>query len=197
MNSFFGVVLILLAVNSSAYASSLGLDTEPPIVESSFAFIDYFEFFPDGDLSTFGAVVDFTDGASPVGVTKISFGVGFDLADPTAGATGGFDILDENGLFLGGDLLAVGFSNDVIEFQFGSLTGAGAGNFNSSVLMVIAFDDVLGANPFASLIDGNSYVASISIANVKAASPVPEPTGLPLFALGLALVGWFSRRRRW
>ena len=194
MKFLFASALMVVAANSSVHAAPLGLDTEAPIIESSFAFVDYFEFFPDGDLSAFGAEVDFTDGVSTNGFTEIGFGVGFDLADPTIGASGGFDIFDEDGLFLGGNLQAVGFSEDLIEFSFGDLTGAGASSFNSSVLMTVAFDDVLGPNPFDALIDGNAYVASILISNVTDVSTVPAPAVLPLLLSALGIMAW-SRRR--
>ncbi|SIO45964.1 VPLPA-CTERM protein sorting domain-containing protein [Rhodovulum sp. ES.010] len=172
-----------------AQAASLGLPTGAPSLSSSAAFIDYIEFAPDGDLSTFGAAVDSTDGVSPTGLTEIGFGVGFSLADPTAEATGGFDVFDEDGLFLAGDLLAVGFTEDVIEFRFGNLSGSGAGAFGSSVLALIAFDDPLGANPFDSFADGDFYSASITISNV-----VPLPAGLALLLGGLGGMALLRRR---
>lgn len=174
-------------------AATLGLRTEAPSLATSAAFIDYFEFGPDGDLSTFGALVDSTDGVSPVGFTEIGFGIGVALADPTTGATGGFDVFDEDGLFLAGDLLAVGFVEDVIEFQFGNLSGSGAGSFGSSVLALIAFDDPLGANPFASLVDSDSLGASVTISNV---APIPLPASVLLLLGGLVSIGAVGARRR-
>ena len=196
LKSLFGGILIFVSVSLNAQASTLGLDTEPPTIESSFAVIDYFEFLSDGDLSIFGAVVDFTDGVSPNGFTEIGFGVGFDLSNPTIGATGGFDVFDQTGLFFGGNLEAVGFSDDLIEFRFGSLLGAAAGSFNTSVLMVIAFDDALGPNPFDVLVDGNSYTASVSISNVREVSQVPVPATLPLFASVLMILVGVRRYRK-
>lgn len=174
-------------------AATLGLTTEAPSLTASAAFIDYFEFGPDGDLSTFGALVDSTDGVSPVGFTEIGFGIGFALADPTTGATGGLDVFDDDGLFLAGDLLAVGLVEDVIEFQFGNLSGSGAGSFGSSVLALIAFDDSLGANPFASLVDGDSLGASVTISNV---APIPLPASVLLLLGGLVSIGAVGARRR-
>lgn len=200
MNNKFLSALLLssvlaLAVPTHSYATPLGLNTGLPMLEASFAFVDYLEFGPDGDLSAFGAEVDFTDGVSPVGFTEIGFGVGFLLTDPTSGATGGFDVFDDNGLYLAGNLIAVGFSDDLIELQFDSLFGAGAGNFGSSVLASIYFDDVLGPNPFASLVDGDFYTASITLSNVADnVSSVPIPATLPLFLSGLCFLGWIRRR---
>jgi hypothetical protein len=179
-----------------ATAATLGLTTEAPSLSASEAFIDYFEFGTDGDLSTFGAEVDATDGVSPAGFTEIGFGIGFGFADPTNGATGGFDVFDEDGLYLTGDLLAVGFDEDVIELQFGNLSGSGAGFFGSSVLALIAFDDPLGANPFASLVDGDSLGASVTISNVADVAPIPLPASVLFLLGGLASIGAVGARRR-
>lgn len=45
----------------------------------------------------------------------------------------------------------MGFTEDVIELQFGNLSGSGAGSFGASVLALISFDDPLGANPFRTI----------------------------------------------
>lgn len=180
LRSCLKYIVLILIVNSmipTIRAMPLGLDTEAPFIRSSLASIDYLDFSPDGDLSTFGSVVDFTDGISPNGLSKIGFGVGFDLSFPTIGATGGFDIFDQNGLFLGGDIKALGFTDNIIQFQFGSLVGSANADFGSSILMTITFSDSLGANPFNSFVDGESYAASISLSRVTA---VPEPPSLGL-----------------
>lgn len=182
LKSLAASAVFTVAGVEAASAASLNLLTGSATIGSNSASIDYLEIATDGDLSTFGAEVDFTDGVSPVGFTEIGFGIGFSIADPTSGATGGFDIFDDNGLFLDGDVLAVGFTDSVIEFEFGNLSGSGAGSFGSSVLALISFDDALGANPFASLVDGDFYSASISISNV---TPIPLPAGFPLLAAGL------------
>lgn len=184
--------VITLGSFGAATAATLGLTTSTPTLESSFAFVDFLDLSPDGELSSFGAEVDFTDGASPTGFTTIDFAIGYALADPTTGLSGFLDVSDEDGQFLVGDLLAVGFTEDIIELQFGNLTGSGASLFSSSVLALIAFDDPLGANPFASFVDGDSYIASISISNVAL---IPLPAGLPLLAGGLGALMVLRRRK--
>ncbi|SFR06274.1 VPLPA-CTERM sorting domain-containing protein [Poseidonocella sedimentorum] len=174
-----------------AFAATLGLTTAAPSLSSSTGLISYFDVDPDGDLSTGGAEVDATDGVSPSGFTEIGFGVGFSLADPTTGLTGGFDVFDDDGLFLGGDLFAVGFTEDVIELHFNNLSGSGASAFGTSVLALIVFDDPLGANPFAALLDGDELGASITISDVVA--PIPLPAGLPLLLAGLLGLGLVRR----
>lgn len=190
----FAIASILVMPASAAFAAPLGLATQAPTIQSSFAFIDFFEFFGDGDLSSFGAAVDSTDGVSPNGFAEIGFGIGFDLADPTTGATGGFDVFDDDGLFLGGNLKSVGFSENVIELEFDNLVGAGAAAFNSSVLMRIAFDDVLGPDPFSGLVDGNPYTGSLSISNVANTGTVPVPATLALLVPAFGALVW-SRKR--
>ncbi|MDR4520204.1 MAG: hypothetical protein R3E36_06330 [Nitrosomonas sp.] len=185
----FFVLLFVFALPFMAKATTLGLTTQGPSLDSSFAFVDYFEFGADGDLSSFGGIIDSSNGISPSGFTEFSFGVGFSLSDPTNTATGGFDVFDENGLFLSGDLAAVGFTENVIEFLFDHLTSAAASDFGSSVLMMISFADQLGANPFSGLIDGTFYDTSVNIARV-----VPEPQTLVLCALALALMSFVRRR---
>jgi hypothetical protein len=186
-------IIVAFGHIGSSKAVPLGLPTSAPTIESSFALFDFFEFGPDGDLSTFGAVVDFADGAAPVGLAEIGLGFGFGLADPTIGAAGGFFVVDDNGLFLDGILEAVGFTEDIIELQFGSLGGAASADFGETVLALIAFDDPLGPNPFLAFNDGDLLTAAISISSVVAVS---EPSTLALLAPVLLGIGWFRQRRR-
>lgn len=185
-----------------ALGASLGLTTQAPTLTASTANIDYLEFGTEGDLSTFGTEIDAIDGISTNGVTELGFGFGFSLSDPTTGIAGGFDISDEDGLFLAGDILAVGFSEGIIELQFDTLSGAGAGNFGSSVLAVLTFNDPLGSNPFAALVDGESYMASITVSDVVGVNAgidppnVSEPALWSLFLPSLLGMTWFGRRRR-
>ena len=140
----------------------------------------------------------FTDGVSPNGFTEIGFGIGFSLADPTTGLSGGFDIFDEDGFFLGGDLFAVGYTENVIELQFDNLSGSSAGLFDTSVLALIALDDPVGADPFASLFDGDSLGASITVSNVATSTvaPIPLPTSLPLLLAGLGSIALLRIRTK-
>lgn len=186
----------LLFVTLPGHAATLGLITGSPSLVSDFAFIDYLEFGPDGDLSTFGAEIDDSRDVAPVGFAELGFGIGFSLADPESDASGGFDVYDDNGLFLGGDLLAVGFTEDVIELQFDNIVGAAAASFGSSVLATINFDDPLGDNPFAAFFDGDFYLASIEIASVQSevVNPIPLPSSMLFLASGL--LGAAALRRR-
>lgn len=179
-------------VATTASAASLGRSTEAPTIESSFAIVDFLNLSPDGELSSFGMEVDFTDGVTPTGLTTIDFVAGFSLADPTTGLSGFLDVSDENGQFLVGDLQAIGFTEDIVELEFGNLTGAGAGSFGLSVLALIAFDDSLGSNPFAAFNDGDALTASVSISNISA---IPLPAGLPLLLSGLIGLGFVARGR--
>lgn len=180
------VFTLIFTVPFQTTAATLGLSTQDPSLDSSFAFVDYFEFSTSGDLSSFGGVIDSSSGISPFGFTEFSFGVGFTLSDPLNTAAGGFDVFDGNGLFLSGDLLAVGYTENIIEFQFDQLAGSAASNFGSSVLMLINFVDQLGSNPFNGLVDGTFYDASVNIASVV---PITEPQIFTIFALALILMG--------
>jgi len=138
-------------------------------------------------------MVDGADGVAPDGDTALNFAIGYDLADPTGSFFGGFGILDESGEFLRGDVIAVGYTENVVEFQFGNLEGAAANEFGASVLMEIMFSDPLGDNPFASFADATLYRAAITVSDV---APIPLPAGLPLLlsALGGAFVLRHTRR---
>lgn len=184
-------IALFFSIQLTTTAASLGLSTQGPTLGSSFALVDYLEFGGDGDLSSFFNPIDSSNGVAPVGLSDLSLSAAFPLTSPTTGATGFFDIFDDNGLFLGGDLLAVGFTQDVIELQFDNLIGSAAGSFGSSIQASITFDDSLGSNPFGSLIDGNFYTASINIANVV---PVSEPHSLGLLVFCLAGVLFYRRR---
>jgi len=180
---------LLLSLPLTTSAASLGLTIQGPTLGSSSITIDYLEFGGDGDLSSFGAGIDSSNGVIPLGINDLSFSAAFSLAAPTIGATGFFDIFDDSGQFLSGNLFAVGFTENVIELQFNNLIGSAAGSFGNSVLALVAFDDPLGLNPFNSFIDGEFYPASVDILNV-----VAEPTILSLFVLALLLMG-FTRVR--
>lgn len=189
------VVTLTFGTYLSATAATLGLTTQIPSIETSFAFIDFFESGSEGILTSFGGEVDSFNGVTSTGFTNLSFGVGFSLADPTTGTAGGFDVFDGAGLFLGGDLAAVGFTEDVIEFQFNNLVGSAAGSFGTSVLALINFDDALGLNPFSGFIDGSFYTTSVSISSVLpvVSAAVPEPTMLSIFLLALLLMSLTRR----
>jgi len=45
-------------------------------------------------------------------------------ANPIGGFVGGFDVFDDNGLFIGGDRFAVEDTAGVIRLQFNNLVGA-------------------------------------------------------------------------
>lgn len=194
--SQFVIFITFLLVNTTINAQVLNLQTSTPALSASSATVDYLENAGDGDLSTLLTSIDFFDGISTNGTTELQFGIGFDLSTPTVGATGGFAIDDQSGTLLTGDVIqAVGFSTDTLEFQFTNLSGLGAASFNDSVLMTIAFDNSLGANPFDAITDGNAYGASISIANITAVSPIPEPEQSFMLVVGLVVLATTKRRK--
>ena len=185
-------IALFFSMQLTGNAATLGLTTQDPTLGSSAIIVDYLQFGGDGDLASFGAGIDSSNGVMPLGITDLSFDAAFPLATPTIGATGFLDLFDTNGQFLAGDLLAVGFTQNVIELQFNNLIGSAAGSFGSSVLALVTFDDPLGPNPFNSFIDGDFYDASVRILNVASVS---EPAILSIFVLTLFLMG-FTRLRR-
>lgn len=200
MNSiklFCGFVVLAIATSFPllSHATTLGLEKGSPSLSSGAALIDYLEFGTDGDLSVFGVLVEEASEVPPSGVAEIGFGVGFLRDSPIGNATGGFDIFDDEGLFLGGDLIAIGFQENTLELQFSNLVGAGSKFFDLSVLMVLEFADSLGSNPLTSLVDGEAYLATISLFNVRNASAIPTPGTLSLAILALFGLSWLQKKR--
>lgn len=194
LQNLFALIFALI-LPFSATAATLGLDKVGPRLTSGVTSIDYLEFGLDGDLSAFGVLVEEASGASPSGLAEIGFGFGFLLDSPLSDATGGFDVFDDVGLFLAGDLIAVGFIENAIELHFGNIGGSGANIFGSSVLMVLEFADRLGSNPFNSFVDGDFYTGSISLFGVQNSASVPAPGTLSLTVLALFGFGCLQRMR--
>lgn len=187
--------LILSAV--TAQGATLGLLTSAPTIGAN-GTTDYIEFGPDGDLSMFAGEVfasSLTTLHAPSG--ELDFAIGFDLADPTRDADGGFAVYDENGLYLAGDLLQVGFrgfrTNDsIIELQFGDFAGPGASEWTDTLLMNLIFSG-LGEDPFAALVDGEFYDVQVGVFAVQGGGPTPSPVPLP--ASAFLLFGGFAMLR--
>ena len=191
MLNFKRMIAILGAVlwGTAAWAATLGPTTDTPTIEAS-GTVDYFEFGPEGDLSTFGAdIYASTLKSLDASSAQLGFGVGFDLSDPGTDASGGFVIVDDLGLYLSGDLIALGYSgNGVIELQFGDLMRRDASEWTDTVLMTVIFNGVEG-EPFGSFFDGEFYDVDISILIVGPDNPVPA---VPLPAAGWLLLGGLS-----
>ncbi|WP_299471229.1 VPLPA-CTERM sorting domain-containing protein [uncultured Roseibium sp.] len=199
--SVFMTISLAFGVQGAS-AAGLGLTTEPPTLNASFALIEYFDNAPFGDLATFGADIDSSDGVSPTGAAFVDFIIGFDPTDPANTLTGGFDVFDDNGLFLSGVATDAGYETDTIEFLLDVIGGSASGAFGSQVLMTIAFDtfEMLGDNPFDNLEDtelvrfDGPYIGSVSIAKVAPSAVIPIPAGLPLLLTALVGLGWLRRR---
>ncbi len=183
--AIFGLALL----TSTAHAATLGLTSSAPTV-GAVGTVDYLEFEPDGDLSMYGATVSGSSLTTLDSRTAdVSFGVGFDLADPETGATGGFSIFDTQGLYLAGDLIDLGFRgfravDSIVELHFGNLNGRGAGQWTETLLMNVIFRG-LGEEPFAFFFDGDFYDVEIGIFAVVGDN---QPSEIPLPAAGWLLV---------
>lgn len=184
-----GMALAVLAP-PVADAATLGFTSRSPSLTVGEATLDFLRFGAEGDLSTFGDAVDAAEGISPAGVAELSFGVGFPLADPTD-ATGGFDVVDADGLFLDGTLSQVGFEEGVIELLFADLGGPAADAFGPAALATVVFTGPLGPDPFAALADDATYEARITLA-----SAVPLPASALLLLASTGLLGAVARSRR-
>ena len=197
--------LALSIASLSAQAATLGLATSAPTVGAD-GVVDYLEFGPDGDLSMFGVPVH-TSSLTTIGAgAEVGFGIGFSLSDPESGASGGFEIYDDQGLYLSGDLLALGFRafrafDGLIELHFGSLTGRGVSEWTDTLLMTVIFDGT-GEDVFGSFFDGEFYDVEIGMFAVTSDAPPPSPIPLPdsafllLAGLGTMAAGRLSLKRR-
>lgn len=194
--------LVATCIGASAQGATLGLMTSAPTLGASDAVVEYLEFGDEGDLSAFGAVVDAAGLAAPTGLAEIDFGIGFSLDDPEADAAGGFSIFDDDGLYLTGDLIALGFrayaaTSSIIELHFGSLSGHGTSEWTETVLMTIVLPGIPD-NPFDHLFDGDVLDASIGLFAVNGYTPPPEiplPASAFLLLAGVAGLSVFTRRR--
>lgn len=153
-----------------------------PMLSAPDARLDYQEFFGDGDVSGFGIAVDGVPG-------ELSFGIGWSIGDLSI-AFGGFAIDDIGTTVLQGDLTAVGFVGDTLEFRFESIAGSEAATFGDAILMELDMGTALPLG-LASLEDGTSYDASATLSRI---APIPIPATLPLMAVALA--GIAAARRR-
>lgn len=198
----FVAASLALAAGAS-HAATLGLQTSAPTIGAGGA-ADYLEFGPDGDLSLFGGVVTVSSLTTlDVATADLSFGVGFDLADPETGASGGFSVFDAQGLYLAGDLIDLGVRgfravDSIVELHFGNLTGRGTSEWTQTLLMNVIFDG-LGDDPFAFFFDGDAYDVEIGVFAVVG-GPEPAPIPLPaagwLLLCGVAAMGGIGRAAR-
>ena len=209
MKKFLGVILLAVAAaagsGGAVSAASLNLPTTSPIIGAEGATVTYVEgSTTTADLFSLSAAVTLSTGLGGAALTVLNLSLNFDPTDPMTTAAAFFSVQDGGGTFdpflESFTLAGLGFVEDVIEIQFGNLAGTGAGNFNGSVLMTVAFadpDNLLGSNPFADLEIGD-YTADITVANVAATSPqvIPLPAAMPLLAGALLGFGGIARRRR-
>lgn len=176
----------------TAEASSLGLIPGPKQIAAVGATTTYGE---AGSTATFSALM--ADVTSSIGITpganpKLSFSLPYELTPDMSIVVGlgGFDLIDDDGLFLSGTLTNLGWTTGVIEAVFDGISGSAAGDMGDRVLMQIAF---IGSQPIdnddplwdAAAFDYNTDVTLSSV--------VPLPPALLLFASGLGLL--FSRKR--
>jgi hypothetical protein len=190
INALILATWAVLAATQS-WAATLGLQTSAPTIGANVAEVEYLDFAPDGDLSMFGAAVTEASLNTPGPNAEIGFGIGYALADPEGDASGGFDIFDDNGLYLAGDLINMGYrafgGGSLIELHFGNLTGSGASGWTDTLLMNVILRNV-APNPFDSFFDGDLYQAEIgvfAVVNYEPPSEIPLPASAALLLVGV------------
>lgn len=184
---FVASLMSATVVGSAASAISLS---------ASGADVEYAEpFVGEGEISVVSAVIDNVSGAVPPALITLDIVAGFGLTDPTDEsdfAFGGFlDVSDASGQLLVGDLASIAFDVDEISFGFSNLGGSAVASFGPAVIATFSFTS-LGANPFASLTDGDVVTARVDL---ESPAPVPLPASLPLLIVGLGSAVWVRSRR--
>ena len=181
----------------SAGAATLCLTLGDPFLESSTASSDFLQNGDEGDLSSFGGIIDSSAGVTLNGVAELGYFFAFDPND-LGSAAAAFDIIDEsNDVLLSDNLIDVGFRDNVVELLFDGLTGAAAGLFNTTALVEIEFDGLLGSDPFAFFEDGEAYATRIRVSNVLTdVTPIPVPASLPLMMAAMGGIALLRRRKR-
>lgn len=190
-------LLAVLAMLTCSLATTAPAQADPVSLQTGRADVGFLQFDDDGDLSAFDMRVDTVLGLSPDGEARLSFGFGFSLAAPGASPSGGLTVFDDSGLLLGGDLTMLAGAPNRIEFTLDRLDGHAAMLFGGSVSGVIEFVPFLGADPFAALVDGETYAAVVRLTGTATALHSPGAAGLVLAGLlALVAMGCTSRRQR-
>lgn len=205
MKSFVTGAFTALAIGVGAQSvAAAGLDVTlvDPTIEASQAEVFYSVIGgTQGDISIFSAPVTGLTGVLFGMPGTVDLGIQYDLAAPDLTVTGGFSVYDDTfAPVLSGDVVKIGYGEDMIELLFDTLQGSAAASFSSQALMRIVFAVALdptvdGDNPLDGLVDFGDYDVSVTISNV-ATSEVPVPAGLPLVLTSAAALAWVGRRKR-
>ena len=186
-----GVVLLFVGIQST-FAATVLFDDEvasDPIFAATGADVDYAEFFGIGDLSGFFLPLN----EDPF--SSLSFGVGWDLADPDDGTliAGGFAVEDLTGELLSGTATAVGFVGDIIEIRLENIGGSLSSLVTGALLMELDLGS-LGGFGLDGLVEGTYSSATITLSNIETLQVIPLPEG-PYLLVSLALLGLLAKRR--
>ncbi|MGC9417982.1 MAG: hypothetical protein ACP5EN_03335 [Rhodovulum sp.] len=181
-----------VATAGVASAASLGLATKAlPVVDIVFAEAVYFETGGTGDLFWTAPALGLATAVPSASEAEFDIALTFDIANPYGSVTGALLSADRDGNpYLEGDLVAIGFQDDLLELLFGNLSGSAAPAFGSQALVELFFIGPVGADPLAGLSDLGVYDLAGTIV-----APVPLPGGLPLLAGGVVLLAGLRARR--
>lgn len=186
-----------LSLAACGLITSVPAHADPVSLQAGHADVTYLQYVDDGDLSAFDVLVDTVLGLSPTGEVRLSFGFGFDTTAPGSAPSGGLTVFDASGLLLGGDLTSLASGPNGIAFTLDHLDGHAAALFGGSVSGVIEFTPSLGTDPFAALVDGETYAAVVRLTGAATTVSSPGAAGLVLVGLlALVVLGSTGRHQR-
>lgn len=194
---FSSMIFALVLTASPSRAASLGLVTGDPRIGSGPGLVEFVD-FGDGFGDLVAAFLPVLSASGVVaGAWEIGFGIGYELANPTGTAVGGFDVYDDTGdLMLAGDLAAVGTRGGVIELLFDGLSGLESSSFGGTALMEITLPDSGDADPFSFLRDVPTPAVTVVLSSIdRGPSVVPLPGAFVLLLAGVAALAGMRRRR--
>lgn len=191
-----GGVLVAGLSTVPAGAVTLGLATAPPSLAFDGAIVEFDEFLGTATLSGFGILATGSDGITPTGDTFLLFNLLLDSADPTLDPIGGFEISDDTGTLLEGEVTAIGFTQGIIEAAFGPISGSEAAGFPLGALATFDFGTQLPSdNPFDDLAPGAGGPTALT-ADIGVEAVVPLPVAGWMALAGYGILGLLALRRR-
>ncbi|MEA3404808.1 MAG: PEP-CTERM sorting domain-containing protein [Pseudomonadota bacterium] len=200
----FALGLSLLTVSAQSNAAALDLNQTYPDIVSGFLSVDYLEI--SNELNISGYALELADDASTtstIDFSDINYQLNAIIDETGTFVSGSFDITgtiagryETAAPLLSGTLDAFGFTDaGTLEFTYNTATGQATDIFNDIGGIIIGFSG------YENSIDGfntnwsNEGNIETKIDTFSMTSPVPEPSTILLFGLGLITVFGFARRQ--